>query len=47
MYNVFENGQEIHLSDAKNKLSVVMQTIWCEKLANKPKLRMYAHIKIL
>ena len=45
MYNVFENGQEIHLSDAKNKLSVVMHSVWCEKLAYKPKLRTYAHIK--
>ena len=45
MYNVFENGEEINLIEARNKLSVVMHSIWCEKLAYKPKLRTYAHIK--
>ena len=45
MYQIFENGEQINLPEAKNKLNIVMQSIWCEKLAYKPKLRTYAHIK--
>ena len=43
--DVFENGQEVHLSDVKSKLNIIMQSMWCEKLSYKPKLRTYVHIK--
>ena len=45
LHEIFENGEEVHLSDVKSKLHIIMQSMWCEKLSYKPKLRTYAHIK--
>ena len=45
LHEVFENGQEVNLSNIRSKLEIIMQNTWCEKLAYKPKLRTYVHIK--
>ena len=30
LHEVFENEQEVYLSDAKSKLNIIMQSMWCE-----------------
>ena len=45
LHEVFENGEEVNLSHIRSKLDSIIQNIWCEKLAYKPKLRTYVHIK--
>ena len=45
LHDVFENGVEVHLSGVKSKFNIIMQSMWCQKLSYKPKLRTYLHIK--
>ena len=41
----FKNGEKLHLSEVKDKLNIIKQSMWCKKLSYKPELRIYVQIK--
>ena len=40
-----KNGEKLHLSEVKDKLNIIKQSMWCKKLSYKPELRIYVQIK--